>query len=198
VALANKEALRAMDTYRNTDARQKLLYASFLNRIGELDQALAYSIEARRLSPQKQQIMFEQVGIYGNRGELDRALAAAKEAFLLDESYPEARRVYALVLIFAGREKEAEALLRETKEFIIDRRFVQAYLERNRAAAGLAFVKSLEEEYGTVADLYYIQASFFIALGNKNEAVRALEKALELNPNQKEETEALIAEVKSS
>lgn len=197
VVLADQEMKKAITRYRGIDARQELIYASFLGQIGVTEDALTHIKKAKLLSPQKQQIMFEEINIYGNVGRLPEALLVAKEAFLLDETYPEARKLYATLLVMTGKSIEAEKLIMESTILAVDARIIQAYKNQGKIGQALTLLTTLEKKYPEEAELYFLKASVYLDLGNKTAAITALEKGKLLDPNLAGEADTLIAEIKS-
>lgn len=197
VLLTDQEMKKAIARYRGIDARQELIYASFLGQVGAAEDALTHIKKARALSPQKQQIMFEEINIYGNAGRLAEALLVAKEAFLLDETYPEARKLYATLLVMTGKSKDAEKLILESNSFAVDARIIQAYKNQGKIREALNLLATLEKKYSQEAELYFLKASIYLDLGDKGAAITALEKGKLLNPGLAGEADALITEIKS-
>lgn len=195
--LAIKETEQAISLYKNNDARQELIYASFLNRMGDSSQAMVHINKARALAPKKQQIMFEEINILLNLGRAGDALAIAEEAYFLDDNNLEARKIYVALLILAGQEKKAEELITKADEFSVDGRVVEAYNIVGKGTAILSILEELEKKYPEEAQLYFLKASLYLNLGNKTDAISALEKGAILNPRLKIEAEDLIKEVKS-
>lgn len=113
------------------DARPHLLLGSVLVNIGKFPDALPFLIRANELSPKKQTIRFQLASTYLNIGEKDKALEIAEETFRLDEKFPEARKLYALIALYSNDIKLANTILdpfvTSSPSELLDERLVQAY-----------------------------------------------------------------------
>jgi O-antigen ligase/Flp pilus assembly protein TadD len=195
--LANETAAKELTRSKRVDARQLLMYGSYLGRLGNFAEAEKILAEARVLSPRKQQIIFEQINTAINQNKTKEALALAKEVFSLDPSYPEARRIYAIILIVSGKGEEAEKLLADSKEPVTDARVAQAYMRVGQNKKAVNILEKIIAGGQKDSQLYLVLASAYLHSGERAKAVAALEKASELNPNFKAETDFLISEIKA-
>jgi tetratricopeptide (TPR) repeat protein len=195
--LANETATKELERSGRVDARQLLMYGSFLSRTGAFAEADKILAEARTRSPKKQQIIFEQINTAINENKMDVALSSAKEAFLLDQSYKEARRIYAIILILSGKGPQAEMILSESKELVADARVAQAYMRVGQNKNAIGLLEKLTA-LGTQDTLVYTTlSSAYLSSGDKTKAISSLEKAATLNPNFKEQAASLINEIKA-
>lgn len=195
--LANEAAASELARSGRIDARQLLMYGSYLGRIGNFAEANKILAEARTRSPKKQQIIFEQINTAINENKMDVALSLAKEVFLLDQSYPEARRIYAIILILSGKGPQAEMILAESKEPVADSRVAQAYMRVGQNKNAITLLEKLIAGDSENAQVYMTIASAYLASGNRAKAISSLEKAGTLNPNLKAEADSLIGEIKA-
>lgn len=115
------------------DARYRLFAGGFFSRVGLNDEGINQLKKAIELSPQKQTLHFELASAYINKRDFTAAVEVLKKAFELDPTFEEARRLYGLGLIYAGKDAEAEEILKPFGGIIIDDdRFLEAFLERKR------------------------------------------------------------------
>lgn len=107
------------------DARSRLLYGTFLSNIGQTEEAIKQLTLANQLSPKKQMIMFELGSVLLNNGQVPQAIALFKQAFEEDETYDEARKIYALVSLYVKDVDTAKKVLGPDPEVYIkgDSRF---------------------------------------------------------------------------
>jgi tetratricopeptide (TPR) repeat protein len=121
------------------NARYRLFAGSFFSRIGLLAEAEKELIEARRLSPHKQAILFELGGFYINQKKYADALALFREAYELEPTFAEARKIYALGAIYDNKLPLAAELLsagaKDDPVSLLDERLVQAYGTINQSNA---------------------------------------------------------------
>ncbi len=113
-ARVEEELIKQIEEKPN-DARVHVFISSFYRMTGDIDKAIEQLEIARSLSPQKQQIIFEQGLAHLQKGENDIALAYFKEAYDLAPSYSEAAVFYAVAGLFAGKPEIIDEVL-TTKE----------------------------------------------------------------------------------
>ncbi|MCC6290761.1 O-antigen ligase family protein [Candidatus Nomurabacteria bacterium] len=133
------------------DARAHLLLGSMLVNIGKFPDALPVLVRASELSPKKQTIRFQLASAYLNSGEKKKALDIAEETFRLDENFPEARKLYALIALYNNDIKLANALLESfVTSFpseLLDERLVQAYgVVRDANSLGLLWQRAVQRD----------------------------------------------------
>ncbi len=175
------------------DARTYLFYGSILSRINTSStssplfaQGMTYLEKAQQLSPKKQTILFEIGSAYLNAKQFDKAVTYFKQAFELDESYPDARFYYALSLAYANDAKDSDIVLAPLAgtDLSVDARLIKAYYDIGQPAK----VVSLLQAKLKLAQLYASQ-------GKKNEAIAQVQEVISINPNFKAQGEALIAQI---
>ncbi len=85
------------------DARVHVFISSFYRMTGQVDKAIEQLDIARKLSPKKQQIIFEQGLAQLQKQDFAKAVVFFKEAYDLAPDYPDARVYYAVGAIYAGQ-----------------------------------------------------------------------------------------------
>ncbi len=93
------------------DARYHLFAGSFLVKVGQIDLALPYLLEAHRLSPNKQTILFELGNVYYLKKDMTRTEEIFKQAYELAPEYENAKKFYAEILKQSGKIAEAERVM---------------------------------------------------------------------------------------
>ncbi len=93
------------------DARYQLFAGGYLSQIGQVDQALAHLLEAHRLSPNKQTILFELGNIYHIKKDMVKTEEIFKQAYDLAPEFENAKRFYAEILVQNGKTAEAERVM---------------------------------------------------------------------------------------
>ena len=181
------------------DARYRLFFGSFLNSVGQFDQALNQLEAAKRLSPNKQAIRFEIANVYLNKGELGKAAEVFKEAYDLDHTYPEARNLYALILLMNNNPAEADKVLNSgSNQYAYADDRIAAFFKNQKNYPML--LKSREEIAGlhpedvnawsNLAEARYL-------LGDRAGAIEAMKKAGQINPSVKAAAEEAIKKIES-
>ena len=87
------------------DARLHMLFGAFYRMNADTNGALEQYDIARKLSPQKQQVMIEQGFTYIQGGQFESALPFLKEAYELEPTFHRARVYYAIAAMLAGNDE---------------------------------------------------------------------------------------------
>ncbi len=93
------------------DARIRVFVASFYRVIGEVSKATVQLEEALRLSPQKQQILFDKGLVLLQSNDILGAVATLKTAYELAPRYSHARFSYAAVALYAKDQELFDQLI---------------------------------------------------------------------------------------
>ena len=197
IDLAIKEIDRTIAA--NPDqARYYLFRGSLLTRIGQFAEAEKSLLEAKRLSPKKQTLIFELGNLYVAWGKLDQALAVFKEAFDLEPRFIEARQAYALGAIYA---KEADLLAEliagsNNPNFLADDRFINAFAATKQYDRLIElWQKKVEQEPANALFRTSLAMSYW-ANNQKQKAIMEMQKSVELDPSLKTEADKAIEAIK--
>lgn len=181
------------------DARYYIFLSALYQKTGQLDRTLEAINKAVELSPKKQQIRFVLADIYLNSNQPGKALEILEETYNFDQNYGEAAKNLAIVAVLNNKADYAEELLK--KHFgapvIADRQFVNAYARiRNYQKVKETWLALLEKEPGNPQ--YYVSlGATYVQLGERANAIKAIEKAIELNPQFKDQGEYYIKELRA-
>lgn len=180
------------------DARYHLFLGSLYTRANRNNDALGAINKALELSPKKQQIFYVLADIYLSKGENQKALELMKTAYELDKSNTDAAKNLAVVLVLDKKEKEAEDILREKfgKEIVADKMLVNAYARIDNYSRVKEIWQEIIKTEDTAQNHVSLAASY-LKLEERENAVKELEKAIELNPEFKQQGEYFINEIKS-
>ena len=109
------------------DARSRLFYGVYLSNLNQTAEALNQLSLAYKLAPKKQMIMFEYGSLLAQTGRMDEAKSIFRQAFEEDQTYDEARKIYALVSLYSKDVATAKQVLGADPEIYIkgDSRFDQ-------------------------------------------------------------------------
>ena len=184
------------------DARAYVFLATLYTKAGRLNEAMGAAVKAVELSPNKQQIRFVLADIYLSSSQYDKAAEVLKAAYDLDRTYSEAAKNLLIATILQNKQGEADKLLDEFVKtfgpgFANDMRFVNVYAK----AGNYQRVKEIWQV--VIANepnnaLYHVSlAATYFQLGEKENSVKELEKAAELNPDFKQQAEYYINEIKA-
>ena len=187
------------------DARAYLFLATLYTKAGRLNEAIKTVSKAIELSPKKQQIQFVLADIYLTSEQYDEAFASLKTAYELDPTYHEAAKNLMLAAVLTNQLEYADELYQKGKEIhggFFDKltkspRFVSAYYKIGNFQKIKEIWEYLIREQPNNAQLYVSLAATYLQLGERQNAIKELEKAIELEPKFKEQGEYFINEIRA-
>ncbi|MBT3283051.1 hypothetical protein HN375_02750, partial [bacterium] len=195
--LANKEMGTLIEEVPN-DARLRIFYGAFLSQFNLYNEALPHLKKAVELSPNKQTIRFELGTAYLNLGDENKAFGIFKEAYELDTNFKNAEIIYRVGAIYADKEVETDAILGPISDK--DRtegRIINAYTRAGRVSD---VVKSWElsvEKEPQNPQFRVSLAAAYLQVGRRQEAINEIQKAIDLNPDFKDQGEFFIKEIQA-
>jgi len=200
--LAYSEMLKQIEGEPD-DARHELFLGSFLNAFGMHDEAISHLQRAIELSPKKQAMYLEFGTVYVNKKEYEKALEIMKYAYELDTNYKDARNIYAVTAIYSGDYKLAEDLIMPVfgTMSVDDNRFLNAYAEVGKYDLVIEIWKNRIEKLQSSGEdnaQYHVSlAAAYLEHGQRNMAIKELEKTIELNPEFKDQGQYYIDEIRA-
>ncbi|RJQ32773.1 tetratricopeptide repeat protein [Candidatus Parcubacteria bacterium] len=192
------EQLKKQNEEYPNDIREMVFLANIYNKVRKYDEAIAVLDNAIKISPKKQQLYFELGTSYLNKGEYVKGMETLRRSFELDESFEQARIIYAVAAIFAGDEKLAEELMKDYGGTLqADERFLRAYAQKNDPEKVTAILlKLIEKEPGNIQHRLNL-ASVYLQKGERTKSIEQIQKVIEMNPAFKEQGEYYINEIKA-
>lgn len=165
---------------------------NYLNHPAEAANALE---QARSLSPRKQQILSELAAVYANVGDKEKALALARESYELEPNNNEARLIYAVIAVIAGKFDIADSLVMSDE--VPDARLINAYAKLKRYDRVLRLWQQTVNLQPTNIQARLSLAATYLALEQRGRAIAELERAIEIDPTVKNQAEFLINEIRA-
>ena len=181
------------------DARGYLFLSTMYSSAGKSDDALRTLLKAHELSPKKQQIFFAVADAYIAKKQYNDAYDYIKKAYDLDPAFPEATKGLATLAIITGKQAYAEELMtkRFGSPFTADRQLLNAYAQAgNFGRVRDIWLLFLEQEPNNIQFRVNLAATY-LKLGNREEAIRQIQKSIEINPNFKEQGNGFIQEIRA-
>ena len=192
------EELKKQNEQYPNDIREMIFLATVYNKTQKYDEAISLLKRALEVAPKKQQLYFELGTSYLNKGDYENGLATLKKSFDLDQTFGDARRIYAVSAIFAGQDALAEELMKEHGGTVQDdERFLKAYAQKNNFDKVVAILKVFIDKNPTNIQYRLNLAAVYLQAGYRTKSVEQLEKAIEANPNFKKQGEFYISEIKA-
>lgn len=180
------------------DARYFLFAGSLLGRAGDFDNAIAGLKKAHELSPKKQTILFELGSVYLSRRDYPNAEATLKQAFLLDQTFDEARKIYAISLVYAKKDGDAQEILKslQPESYLGDQRLLIAYFSSGYFGRALDSVNYLIKKNPTNGQYYFTLAAIHVQMQNRAQALSDIAKAVSISPSLKEQADYFTKQIK--
>jgi len=197
IAYTIDEMKKQNEQYPN-DIREMIFLAAVYNKAQKYDEAISLLDKAIKIAPKKQQLYFELGTSYLNKGDYENGMATLKKSFDLDQAFEDARKIYAVSAIFAGKESLAEELMKDYGGLIQDdERFLKAYAQKNNFEKITAILKVFIEKNPTNIQYRLNLAAVYLQKGQRSKSVEQLEKAIEANPSFKKQGEEYISKIKA-
>lgn len=179
-------------------ARLRLFLGSLYSGQGRYDDAVQEFTEAVALTPTKQNALFQLGQAHLARGNNEQALIQFKKAFELQPEYDEARKLYALALVRAGKAKEAVDVLTEKygTAAIDDPRLLQAWIEAKRFDVVVLILEARAEAKPDDVQTLVSLAAAYKELGDKAKAITILNQIAANHPEHKAQIDSFIKEIR--
>ncbi len=184
---------------RKNDARLELFVGTFFSQYNQYTTALSHLDRAAALSPNKQQILFQQGQTYIQKGDVNTGLAIFKKAFELAPDDDEARIFYASALYYADKSSDADALLVDKfGTTIVDNdQLVRIYSQTNHEDRVIAIWQKRVAANPNDVDMHLQLASAYFAAGQTSNTIAELETVAKLKPDAAAQVQSLITQIKS-
>ncbi|QQR64948.1 O-antigen ligase family protein [Candidatus Kaiserbacteria bacterium] len=141
-----EEELLKQEAEKPGDARVEVFISSFYRATGNLEKAIEHLNTARKLSPKKQIIIFEQGFAYLQKQEPQKAMELFKEAYDLGPQFMESRVMYAMAATYAGNMAIVDELISTEEQ-------KQAFANNDNALQAMHQV----QQYGRLKEMLEIR-----------------------------------------
>ncbi|HEY4479974.1 MAG TPA: O-antigen ligase family protein, partial [Candidatus Paceibacterota bacterium] len=182
-----------------TDARYRLFYGLFLSRFGWYGRAIEQLEEAKKLSPQKQAIYFELASNYLLDNKPEKSLETAKVAYELEPSFDEAKLIYGFVATAAGNPSLGNQLFSEVDEskVVFDDRYMNVLISLGDSAKIIDIAKKRVSLDPQNSQHRITLAAAYLNANMRQEAIKAIEELIQIDPSFKEKGEYYISEIRA-
>lgn len=177
------------------DARMYVLGGSYLNIIGQPDQAVKLLEEANKLSPRKQSIMIQLAMAYANFGKTEESVEILKEAHSYDSNHNSVNELYARMLIVSDNEAEARKIFNNDPKIFETEQIANVYIFQKKYAKALAIYEKLIAGSPDDVNLQFRKAQIQFTAGMKWEATQTIKEMIKKYPEYKAQLEAAIKEI---
>lgn len=181
------------------DTRHPFFLGGLYNSNGLYEQAIPNLKKALETSPGKQAIKFELGVSYIGLKRYDEALAIFKEAYESAPGYDDARLIYAVGAVYAGKMDLVQELLVPRYGNITpsDDRLVRAYRDTGRTDLVLQVFKNRADASPTDPQTLMSLAAAYFDAGRKADSIATLKKIGELRPDLKPQTDKFIEDIQA-
>ncbi len=181
------------------DARQWTFLGTLYNNFGKTKKGLEAFKRAHELSPEKQTLKMQIGLVYISMADFEKGLKWLKEAYEVTPEFKDANMNYAVGAVYAGEDKLAKELL--LKGFgtttVDDKKLLQAYVATNQFDKAISIVKKqIKKDPKNVQKIIALSVAY-LKNGQKEESIKQLKKAIEIDPNFKEQGEKYIKQIES-
>jgi len=181
------------------DAHNFYLLGSLLYSYKEYDEALSFLEKARELSPKKQVIILKLADVYIAEKNYKKAYEITQKVYESEPRYDLARNMYAVSAILLGDNKTASNLLIERygTDTLFDLKILQAYVDTKQYDKIIAtYEKRILENPNDTQTRFSLSVAYF-EIGQRQMAIKTLEKTIAHDPSVKDTAEFLISEIRA-
>ncbi|PIP74000.1 MAG: hypothetical protein COW88_00285 [Candidatus Lloydbacteria bacterium CG22_combo_CG10-13_8_21_14_all_47_15] len=181
------------------DTRLLLFYGSFMDQLGQREQAIELLTEARRTSPGKQLVWIGLGNTYLNQGDYETMIEVFREGYELETTNQRMHLAYAIGAIYADRRDIEKELLTEDFEtyYIWRDAVVNAYASQKRFPELVAIWEKRVSAQPDNAQYNLSLGAAYAQNGEFRKAIGQIQKTIELNPDFKETGEYYISELRA-
>lgn len=177
------------------NTRFLVFMGSLQNNFGFYEKGIDYLERALETSPKKQAIYFEIGLAYLNQNKYQQALEFFGKAYSLDNRYEKARNLYALAALYADEKELENELLKG--EVVADRNFLNAYKKKEEFEKMVLVAEKMLGQNPNDTQSHITLAAAYYEAGRESDAIKQLEKAIELDPNFKDQGEQFIKAIRN-
>jgi tetratricopeptide (TPR) repeat protein len=181
------------------NARTEVIAGTLLSSFGAYDTAVPHFVRAGELSPKKQSILLMIGTVLQLQGKGEEAQVYYKQAYELDKSFKDAAAYYSANAIRLGDQKLADEILMEAYGTVLvdNPRIIQAYYDTKQYSKLVKILEFAVENDPANLQNHLSLAASYLDMGNSAKAIAVLQKAIEINPEFKEQGEFYISEIKA-
>jgi len=154
-------------------------------------------LAAQKISPKKQDIAIDLAGFYINSKQYDKALPILISTFESDKDFARARIALVGLYILMGDQAKADQLLMEGFERldVTDNSLIKAYYLTQQYGRMIDIWKTYIASDPKNLNYYQSLAGAYLLNGQKDLAIKELQRITEIDPSKASEVEKLIDQV---
>lgn len=179
------------------DPRPAMFMALYLQKIGQLEQAMKYIDQAIALSPTKQSFLHQKAIIQISLKQNVEAVKTFKKAYELEPKSKEARVLYALGLIYNDKFAEAKNILADDVGALTDSRILETLLQKKMYNEIIEIAKLKIASDPKNPQVYMSLAGLYLQMKRPADAIAQIQKVIELAPESKQMGEYYISEIRA-
>ena len=179
------------------DSRPFIFYSTYLERIGQYEQAEKAINRAVELSPTKQSFLYQKASILLDQRKSQEGALVLKQAYDLEPTNIEARTLYALGLVFNKQFADASSIIGTSTQIISDKRLMQAYIQSGNFVELARIVKIKVDNNPEDAQAHVSLAGVYLKIGRTADAIAEIRNAIKIEPKFKTQGEYYITEIQA-
>lgn len=181
-----------------TSLRLQSFSATFYARFGQYEPALEHFKIALALSPKRQSTYIDLGMMFIAKRDYAQAEEWTKKGYELWTANTDAQLAYATALIYAKKGDQADVILGDAKNSptSYDNRILNAYSTIGDFNKVITLVNEKIAQGHAASRDYFLLARSYAELGEKQDAIAAIEKAMNIDPSLKDQGAQFIEEIK--
>ncbi len=179
------------------DSRPFIFYSTYLERLGQYQEAEKSIDKAIELSPTKQSFLYQKASILLGQKKTEEASVVLKKAYDLEISNIEARALHAVGLVYNRQFKEAAEVIGTSTAVINDKRLMQAYIQSGNFEELARIIKIKVDNNPEDAQAHVSLAGVYLKIGRRMDAISEIRKAMKIEPKFKSQGDYYISEIEA-
>jgi tetratricopeptide (TPR) repeat protein len=193
------EAMEGEISAHPNNVRLTLFAGSFLNRLGDHDNARLYLERAREMSPKKQNILFELGFAHLSKAEYDKAFEYFKTAYDSAPDFTESKVLLIIGSLYNSNDSLADELISTLDEnvFLNDERIVAAFAGTGNIGEAVKIMERRVELNPQNVDLRFRLSAGYLMMEQRSKSIETLRGIVNEFPAGKERAEYYIKEIQA-
>ncbi len=179
------------------DHRSPLLYGTFLQKVGLLEESLKYIEQAEQIAPKKQSLLHQKGLVLIMMGRAPEAIEVYNKALQLEPKSGESKVYLAIAHLYNKEIVKAKEILGGDLNLLSDPKLLQVAESLKLYDFIIEVAQQKMKQEPNNAQVRVSLAAVYLKMGRNYDAVEQIKKAIEIEPAFKEQGEFYIKEIES-
>lgn len=179
------------------DHRAPLLYGTFLQKVGLLQESLKYIEIAEKSAPNKQSLLYQKGLVLIMMGRAPEAIEIYQHALELEPKNGEAKVYLAIAYMYNNNIAKVREILGDDTQLLSDMKLLQVAESLKKYEFIIEVAQKKIKEDPNNAQFRVSLAAVYLKMGRNYDAVDQIKKAIEIEPAFKAQGEMYIQEIQS-